>query len=192
MNPITHLLVSWVIADSADLDKRERNAVTLSGVIPDIDSFGIIAEQLTKESGHPLFWWSDYHHILGHNIGFGILVAVVVFIVSKKKWKTMGLALFCFHLHLLCDIVGAKGPDGYQWPIPYLLPFSNAIQIVWKYQWEINAWPNFVITVAALAVTFYYAWKNGYSVLGMISKKMDLVFVRTLQNRFGDSSKTID
>jgi hypothetical protein len=108
-----------------------------------------------------------------------------VFTVTKKKWKTMGLSLFCFHIHLLCDIIGAKGPDGYQWPIPYLLPFSNAIQIVWKYQWEINAWPNFVFTIAALGITFYYAWKRGYSVLEIISKKIDRVFVRTLQNRFG-------
>ena len=185
MNPITHLLLSWVVADSSDLDKRERMAVALSGVIPDIDSFGIIAEQLTKESEQPLLWWSDYHHILGHNIGFGILVTIIVFIIAKKRWKAMSLSLFCFHLHLLCDIVGAKGPDGYQWPIPYLLPFSNDIQFVWKYQWAINAWPNVVITIAALVITFYYAWKHGHSVLEIISKKVDLMFVRTLQNRFG-------
>ena len=185
MNPITHLLVSWVIADSSDLEKRDRAVVTLSGIVPDIDSFGIAAEQLTKGSEHPLLWWSDYHHILGHNIGFGILAAVVAFLVSKKKWKTMGLALFCFHLHLLCDIVGARGPDGYQWPIPYLLPFSNALELVWKYQWEINAWPNFVITLSVLAVTFYNAWKRGYSVLEIFSRKADRVFVGALQNRFG-------
>ena len=81
MNPITHLLVSWVIADSADLDKRERAAVVISGIIPDIDSFGIVAEQLTKNSEKPLLWWSDYHHVFGHNIGFGLLVAVVAFIM---------------------------------------------------------------------------------------------------------------
>jgi len=185
MNPITHLLVSWVIADSTDLDKRERAAVTLSGIIPDIDSFGIVAEQLTKNSEHPLLWWSDYHHILGHNIGFGLLMALGVSLMAKQKFKTTGLAILCFHLHLLCDIIGARGPDGYQWPIPYLLPFSNAVQIVWKYQWEINAWPNVLITLLALLVAFFYAWKQGYSVLGLLSKKIDRIFVEALQNRFG-------
>jgi hypothetical protein len=185
MNPITHLLVSWVIADSTDLDKKERAAVVCSGIIPDIDSFGIVAEQLTKNSEKPLLWWSDYHHVIGHNIGFGLLVAVVVFIITKKKWKTMGLVLLCFHLHLLGDIIGAKGPDGYQWPIPYLLPFSNAVDIVWQYQWAINAWPNIVITLAALLLTFYYAWKHGYSVLGLISKTVDQAFIKALQHRFG-------
>ena len=77
MNPITHLLISWVVADSSGLDKRDRTAVTLSGIVPDIDSFGIIAEQLTKGSDRPMLWWSDYHHILGHNIGFGVLAAIV-------------------------------------------------------------------------------------------------------------------
>ena len=184
MNPITHVLVSWVIADSAGLNKRERAAVTVSGIIPDIDSFGIVVEQITKNSERPLMWWSDYHHILGHNIGFGIVLAIGVFLIAQKKWKTMGLALFCFHLHLLCDIIGARGPDGYQWPIPYLLPFSNSLQIVWQYQWEINAWPNFVITLLALVITFYYATNKGYSILQLVSKKLDRVFVDTLRNRF--------
>ena len=185
MNPITHLLVSWVIADSSDLEKKERLTVTLSGIIPDIDSFGIVVEQLTKESERPLLWWSDYHHVFGHNLGLGILVAIVVFIIANQKWKTMGLAILCFHLHLLFDIIGAKGPDGYQWPIPYLLPFSDSIQLTWKYQWEINAWPNFVITTAAIIMVFYNAWKHGYSIIEIFSKKIDRAFVKTLQNRFG-------
>ena len=191
MNPITHLLVSWVIADSAGLNKRERAVVTVSGIIPDVDSFGIIAEQLTKRTENPLFWWSDYHHILGHNVGLGILVAVVAFLIANHKWKTMGLAFFCFHIHLLCDIVGARGPDGYQWPIPYLLPFSNAWQIAWEYQWEINAWPNFVITLLALGTTFYYAIKKGYSILDLVSSKLDRIFVGTLQNRFQKKSEKL-
>ena len=59
-----------------------------------------------------------------------------------KKWLAMGLAALSFHLHLLGDIIGAKGPEGYQWPIPYFQPFSNSLQITWEGQWAINAWPN--------------------------------------------------
>ncbi|MEJ2096695.1 MAG: hypothetical protein P8Y38_06045 [Deltaproteobacteria bacterium] len=54
MNPISHLLISWVIADSAELNERELAVVTISGIVPDIDSFGIIAEQLTKNTDTPL------------------------------------------------------------------------------------------------------------------------------------------
>src|SRR5437870_3608008 len=36
MNPITHGLLSWVLANTADLRQRERAAVTLAGVAPDL------------------------------------------------------------------------------------------------------------------------------------------------------------
>jgi len=29
-------------------------------------------------------------------------------------------------------MLGSRGPDGYQWPIPYLSPFSSAVQLSWK------------------------------------------------------------
>jgi inner membrane protein len=112
MSPITHLFVSWVVANTADLNRRERACVTLAGVIPDADGLGIIAEVATRNSDHPLTWWSDYHHVLCHNIGFCLLVTLACFTVAKKRWLTAALAFISFHLHLLCDLIGARGPDG--------------------------------------------------------------------------------
>ena len=185
MNPVTHLLIGWVVANSAELNRRERAAVTLSGIIPDIDGFGIVAEKLTQGADHPLLWWSKYHHVFTHNLGFCLLVTVVAFFIAQKKWLTAGLALLSFHLHLLGDIVGARGPDGYQWPISYLFPFSDTWEIAWKGQWEINAWPNFAITVIAMMISFLLAWKRGYSPLEMASASADRAFVKTLRDRFG-------
>jgi hypothetical protein len=190
MNPVTHFLVGWVVANSADLNRRERAAVTIAGVIPDVDSVGIVAEKLTIGSDRPLLWWTNYHHVISHNLGFALLVAGVVFLISERKWMATSLALLSFHLHLLGDIVGARGPEGYQWPIPYLLPFSNAWEITWQGQWAINAWPNFVVTGVALAITFFLAWKRGFSPLEMISSAMDKAFVRTLRARFGEPATT--
>ena len=189
MSPVTHFLVGWVVANADHLNRRERAAVTVSGVIPDIDSLGIIAEKLTQGSDHPLLWWSKYHHVLAHNLGFGLFVATVVFVMAKKKWLTTGLAFLSFHLHLLGDIVGARGPDGYQWPIPYLHPFSNAWEITWQGQWAINAWQNFVITGVALLITFFLACKRGYSPLEMLSTSADRAFVQTIRARFGHPKK---
>ena len=184
MNPVTHFLVSWVVANSdSRLNRRERATVTLAGVAPDIDGLGLVAERLTIDMGQPLLWWTKYHHVLAHNLGFGLLVAVVSFLVATRRWKTALLAFFSFHAHLLCDLVGSRGPGGEQWPIPYLLPFSDAWQLTWQGQWELNAWQNFVVTITALMVTFYLAWKRGYSPLEMISKRADRTFVETLRNR---------
>jgi len=95
------------------------------------------------------------------------------------------LALAAFHLHLLGDLVGSRGPDGYQWPIPYLLPFSDRWQLTWTGQWELNAWPNILLTVLFLVATLYLACKRGYSPLELISKRMDDAFVAALRRKLG-------
>lgn len=186
MSPVTHFLVGWIVANSADLNRKERAAVTIAGVVPDIDGIGAIAETLTRGWERPLLWYSEYHHVLGHNLGFAVMVAAVSFMVATRRWKTAVLAFLSFHLHLLGDLVGGRGPDGYQWPIPYLLPFSDAWQWTWQGQWALNAWPNFVITIAALLVTFYLAWKRRYSPLEMVSATADRTFIETLRHRFSD------
>ena len=182
MSPITHLLISWVVADADGLNKRERAVVTMAGVAPDVDAFGIIAEALTRETDHPLTWWTDYHHVFGHNLTFGLVVAATSFALATKRWKTAALAFLTFHLHLLCDVIGAKGPEGYQWPVPYFYPFSDW-KWTWDGQWELNAWPNFVITGIVLLITFYWAWQKGHSPLEMVSASADRAFVETLRRR---------
>ncbi len=185
MSPITHFFTGWVVANSADLKRRDRILVTLASIVPDLDGLGILAEIATENTSSFLPWWSKYHHVLCHNLGFGLLITMAVFLAAAKRWTAALLALLAFHLHIIGDLIGAKGPNGYQWPIAYLLPFSDRWQWVWKGQWELNAWPNMVFTAFLLAVTFYLAWKRGYSPLEMISKKMDAAFVNTLRNKFG-------
>jgi LexA-binding, inner membrane-associated putative hydrolase len=185
MSPITHFLMGWAVANSApSLTKRDRAIVTWASVVPDLDGLGIIAERLTQNSSHPLTWWTDYHHVLGHNIRFAVVIAVIAAIFGKQKSSAALLAFFSFHLHLLGDLIGARGPDGDQWPIPYLLPFSHQLQLTWSGQWALNAWPNFVITAALIAIAFALARRRGFSPLEMFSVKADSVFVQALRTRF--------
>ena len=177
--------MGWAVANTVpSFTKRERALVTLASVVPDIDGLGIIAEKLTQNSSRPLNWWSDYHHILGHNIGFALLVSVVAAAFGRQKLKVLLLAFLSFHLHLIGDLVGARGPDGEQWPIPYLLPFSKHMQLTWTGQWALNAWPNMVVTAALIATTVVLARVRGFSPLEMFSGKADAAFVRALRNRF--------
>lgn len=184
MSPVSHFLIGWAVANAADLNRRERMMVTVAGIIPDADGFGIVAEVLTKDSAHPLRWWSEYHHVLGHNLGFCLLVTAVSCAFAKRRWLTGALVFLSFHLHLVGDVVGARGPDGEQWPIPYLSPFSTAWQWTWSGQWALNAWPNLVITAAVLALALRFAWQRGFSPLEMISTRADQAFVAALRNRF--------
>jgi hypothetical protein len=183
MSPATHFLAGWLLANVTPLSRRERFAVVCAGVAPDIDGLGIVPELLTRHSTHPLLWFSQYHHHL-HTLAFSLFVAAICFLVARQRWKTALLALVSFHLHLVCDLIGARGPDGYSWPIPYLLPFSNSLQLSWHGQWALNAWPNFLITAVLLFATLWLAWRNGVSPLEFVSVKANAGLVRALRERF--------
>jgi len=185
MNPVTHFLTGWALANCApSLERKERAMVALACVIPDVDGLGAIAYLLTRNSAQPTEWFSRFHHQL-HSLPFAMLVTAVCFALARRKWLTSGLVLLSFHLHLFEDVLGARGPDGYQWPIPYLSPFSQSTQIMWSGQWALNAWPNFAITIVLLVLMFFLAWKRGFSPLEIISTRADRKFVETLRARFG-------
>jgi hypothetical protein len=118
---------------------------------------------------------------------FAVVVAVLAFFLGAQRWRTAALAFLSFHLHLLEDLAGSRGPDGYQWPISYLSPFSPALQWTWSGQWALNAWPNVAITLALLLATFYLTWRKGFSPLEMFSERGDQAFVRALWHRFPKS-----
>jgi inner membrane protein len=121
-------------------------------------------------------------------LAFSLIVAAIAFALARQRWRTGLLALLSFHLHLVEDILGSRGPDGYQWPIPYLAPFSSSFQLVWRGQWGLNAWPNVAITLLLLLITFWLAWRRGFSPLEMISRGADDSFVRALRRRFPRTS----
>ena len=181
---MTHFLSGWALANCVpSLERRERAFVTLACVVPDVDGLGAIPELLTRNSVHPLNWFSQYHHQL-HSLAFGLFVTAICFAFAKHRWTTALLAFASFHLHLFEDVLGARGPDGYQWPIPYLTPFSQAARIAWIGQWALNAWPNFAITIGLLALAFYLAWRKGFSPLEMISRRANRAFAVALRKRF--------
>ena len=95
------------------------------------------------------------------------------------------MAFISFHLHLLGDVIGARGPDGYQWPIPYWWPFSDRWQWSWDGQWALNAWQNFAITIPLLIFAIWLAWKAGRSPLEIVSERANAAFVTALRGRFG-------
>jgi len=183
MSPVTHFLTGWTLANCAKLERGDRIIVTLACVAPDIDGLGIIPELLTRNSAHPVLWFTLYHHSL-HTLLFAIVVTLFAFVLAKRKTTTALLTFLSFHIHLLEDVLGSRGPDGYQWPIPYLMPFSSRFNLAWRGEWGLNAWPNLVITMLLLLITLWLAWKRGFSPVEMISSKADAVFVRALRQRF--------
>ncbi len=187
MNPITHFLVSWPLAGvPSRLQRTEQRCIVGAGLAPDLDGLGIFPELATRNSADPVLWWSEYHHLLAHNLAFGLLVAGAVAVITRRL-KIGALALLAFHLHLACDLIGSKGPDGYRWPIAYLFPFSLSRKWAVPWQWALNAWPNVILTIGLLAFALWYAARSGRSPLGLISDRANGALVVALRNRFSQS-----
>ena len=184
MNPATHFLAGWLIANADHLERRDRALVTLAAVIPDVDGLGILSDIASKDQGVGLVFYGQYHHVLAHNVFFGLLLAAAAYVLSKKKGLTTFLVLLGFHIHLLGDLLSGRGPDGTIWTISYLFPVLTDVQLSWSGQWELNAWPNVVVTATALLLTLYLSWRRGFSPMNIFSVKADEAVVATLRNRF--------
>ncbi len=185
MHPISHLFLGWTLANLAGLDRRDRMLVTVAGVIPDLDGLGVVVDIATEGTRHPTWYYDQYHHLLGHNLAFGLALLVLAIPLARRRVGTPLLVLLSFHLHLLADILGSRGPDGYQWPIPYLLPFSKAWTLTWSGQWELKAWPNVVASLVMMALALWWSWKRGRSPLELVSRRADARLTETLRARFG-------
>jgi inner membrane protein len=219
MSPVTHFLAGWLLASVRShgrpvLTRREKALVVAAAVAPDLDGFGLIPELLTRNSAHPLLWFSRYHHSL-HNLGFALLCTVAALLIAglpnfafgpamrdsgppdcaafaragvggrpipTHPWLTAALVFLSFHLHLLCDLIGSRGPDGDQWPIPYLKPFSNALQLTWHGQWALNGWQNFAITGLLLLATLWILKKYGSSPVELMRKRWNERLVQGLRS----------
>jgi inner membrane protein len=92
VSPVTHFFTGWVLGSAVGSNNRERAIVTLAAVVPDVDGFGIIPELLTRQSRHPLLWFSQYHHDL-HTLLFAVVVLFGIF-PDRSQMDTSNLRLY--------------------------------------------------------------------------------------------------
>jgi len=190
VNPETHLLASWVIGAKTTDNARDCRLVTLAGILPDVDGLGLIVDAANRAfGGKKTFYYFQYHHYLLHGAFGGILITLLVTCFARRKLRVALLALLVFHLHLLCDLVGSRGPDPVDlWPIFYLGPFSKDPMWIWKGQWPLDAWPNRLLTVGLFAWALWLAVPRGYSFVGVFSRRLDKIFVEVLRKWHKDLS----
>ncbi len=188
MSPVTHGLLSWVIAQTPGIvTRRDRALITIAGLAPDVDGLGIVVQWATVNSSHPLAWYSEYHHRLAHNLTAAVLCAVVFAISARRKLLVAVLAFVAFTLHLVCDVIGAKGPDGHQWPVP-LLALFHSWELTWAGQWRLDSWQNLVITAVLVVITIVVACRRGWSPVEILSPRADAAVVATFRRWFGPST----
>ena len=187
MSPETHLLASWIIAAKATDNPRDCRLVTLAGLLPDLDGVGIIVDLGGETFGlRPTTLYGTYHHWLLHGIFGGVLIAAFLACFAQRGLRVALLALVVFHLHLLCDLVGSRGPAPTDlWPIYYLGPFSRNGMLLWAGQWRLDGWINRYLTVALFLWALWLPIKLGHSVVGVFNRRADRVFVGVLRKWHG-------
>lgn len=185
MAPITHFLASWLVAAKTTDNQRDCSLVTLAGVLPDADGLGLVvdfAKQWVGTGGPPFYYYQRYHHFWLHGIFGGLLIAGLLACFARRRWRVAGLALLVFHLHLLCDLAGSRGPAPEDlWPIFYLGPFTKDVMWMWSGQWRLDGWFNRLLTVGLFLAALWLATLIGRSVVGVFSRRADAVFVGVLR-----------
>ena len=164
---------------------RDRKLVTLAGVMPDADGLGAAVDVISAWfSGKEctFHYYQQYHHILLHGWPGAMAVSLLFTIFARQRWRVLLLCLLTYHLHLLCDLVGSRGPTaGDLWPICYSEPLFRHPIWFWKHQWRLDGWQNQTIFFVILMASLWVAAKRGYSFVELVSARMDAVFVRVLQ-----------
>jgi inner membrane protein len=194
MSPLTHLVGSWLVAVATTDNPRDRKLVTWAGVLPDADGLGVIPDVVGSWiSGKEctFYYYQTYHHLLMHGWPGAILVSVLFTFFARQKWRVLVLCLLTFHLHLLCDLVGSRGPTvGDLWPICYSEPVFRHPIWFWKHQWKLDGWQNQSIFIALFLTALWVATKKGFSFVEVVSLRADKIFVGVLQKWHGHLFKS--
>ena len=187
MNPFTHLLVSWIVAIKTTDNLRDRRLVTLAGVAPDLDGLGILADWAKGGfSTDKYLCYQEYHHWIGHGLPAALGCSILMAVLARRHWRVLGLSFLMFHLHLLCDLIGSRGPDKSDiWPIFYFGPLSQHPMWMWSHQWQLDGWQNRVFTLILFAWSLWIGVRCGETFVAVINKRVDGVFVETLQKWAG-------
>ncbi|HLP77875.1 MAG TPA: metal-dependent hydrolase [Candidatus Paceibacterota bacterium] len=185
MSPIIHALGSWLVATATTTNPRDRLLVTLAGVVPDADGLGILvdtASSLVSGRENTFHYYQQYHHYLLHGWPAALVVAGLLACFGRQRIRVLLICLVAFHLHLLCDLLGSRGPTpGDLWPIAYGEPFFRHPVFFWKGQWRLDGWQNRVICVTIFVLELSLVPRRGNSVVGIFSRKADAVFVEVLR-----------
>jgi hypothetical protein len=153
--------------------------------MPDIDGLGIFVDvgRSLLTGKEPTFqYYQQYHHYLLHGWPGALLVTGLLLCFARERWRVALLCIITFHLHLVCDLIGSRGPtSGDLWPIAYAEPLFRNPVFFWKGQWRLDGWQNRIICLSLSVTEIGMATRRGYSCVEVFSSKADTVFVSVVQ-----------
>jgi hypothetical protein len=111
-----------------------------------------------------------------------LIVAIALTCFGRQRWGVAFGCLITFHLHLLCDLLGSRGPSPADlWPICYGEPLFRHPIWLWRGQWRLDGWQNTAIVLVVFALSLWVAVKRGHSFVEVFSQRLDSSFVGVLR-----------
>lgn len=164
MSPIGHLQFGWWFAHWNEFSRRERAAIALAGVGPDLDSLSLLA-------GGDAF--HRYHHMLFHNLGatLGALgLAIAVFRHRPRVWVLVG---FAFAMHVVEDYVTVG------WDQLPLEPFTATVVNLSHHfpNWLVQGAFQIIAMLFILGMTVWIYLRHRRTPLEIISAGLDRLLV---------------
>src|ERR1044071_7449415 len=93
LSPLTHLLASWTTGDIGHLHKRDLALVTLAGIMPDLDGFGLLIDLYNWLIRHArTYYYQQYHHEILHGLFGAIVISLAVCLLSSNRLRVFVLA----------------------------------------------------------------------------------------------------
>lgn len=156
----THVLSGWVAASLIPrLAARERALAMVAATASDLDGLAIVAGREAFET---------YHHVIGHNLFFGLLVTAAITAWSTHRRLMAPLSFALFHLHLVMDSFGS----GRDWGIAYLWPVVPG-EWMNPWRWDFVSWQNMTAAYGLVLVTVVIAMRQGRTPFETIMPSLD-------------------
>lgn len=164
----------------------------MAGILPDLDGLGIVVDLINlKFFATATDYYSAAHHLWLHGLLGSLLIAGLLWLLSSRHYRVFWIALIIAHLHLVCDLLGSRGPNPQDiWPIAYWGPFWTKPEYSWMGQWRLDSWQNLVITASSLAACFYSLWRKATSPFEWVWPTGHRLLLSTLRRRFGNPEGT--
>lgn len=141
-----------------------------------------VAQSLASGQEMSFHYYAKYHHLWCHGWPAAIVFSMTLAYFARDRWRVALGCLVTFHLHLLCDLLGSRGPSlADLWPICYSEPLFRHPIWFWKGQWKLDGWQNQCVFLAVFTLSFWFAVRLGYSFAEVFSKRLDSIFVSVLK-----------
>ena len=189
MSPLTHFVGSWLVAVVVAEKPQDRRLITFAGILPDLDGAGMVvdlARYFATGGEFEFVYYQKFHHLWLHGWPGALVLVAALTCFARQRWRVAIGCLITFHLHLLCDLLGSRGPSPADlWPICYGEPLFRHPIWIWKGQWRLDGWQNQLVFGAVFIAALGIAVRRGYSFVEIFSIRADRSVVAVLRDWSG-------